>query len=142
MKTIFDVPADRLIAGAAEKLKDMPEITPPAWMGYAKTGAHKERAPEQPDFWYIRCGSLLRQVYMNGPVGVGEFRRHYGGAKQHTVKRAHKKKAGGSVIRKALQQLEKAGLIEKKSVAGKVIGRVVSGKGKALLDGVAAKIRV
>jgi len=142
MKTVFDVPADRLIAGAVAKMKEMPEIKAPAWMAFAKSGAHRERAPEQPDFWYLRCSSLLRRIYMDGPVGVSEFRRHYGGAKQHTVQRAHKKRAGGSIIRKALQQLEKAGLVEKKSVQGKMLGRVVSGKGRALLDSVARGIKV
>jgi len=132
MKNVFDVPADRLIAGAAERLKEVAEIKPPAWMAYVKSGAHRERAPEQEDFWYLRCASILRQVYINGPVGVSEFRRHYGGAKGHTVSRSHKTKAGGSIIRKALQQLEKAGLLEKKKE-----GRLISGKGKSLLDGVA-----
>ena len=132
MKTVFDVPADRLIAGAAERLKDSAEIKPPAWMPYVKSGAHRERAPEQPNFWYIRCASLLRQVYIGGPVGVSKFRRHYGGAKGHTVKRAHKTRAGGNIIRKALQQLEKAGLIDHKKE-----GRIITGKGKSLLDGIA-----
>lgn len=131
MKSVFDVPADRLIANAAAKLKDVPEVKPPAWMPYAKSGTHRERAPEQPDFWYIRCASILRQAYINGPVGVSELRRHYGGAKGHTVKRAHKRRAGGNIIRKAFQQLEKAGLVEKKKE-----GRVISGKGKSFLDGI------
>ena len=132
MRNVFDVPADRLIAGAAEKLKAVPDIKPPAWMAYAKTGAHKERAPEQPDFWYLRCASLVRQIYIDGPVGVSKFRRHYGGAKGHTVQRAHKKVAGGNIIRKALQQIEKAGFVEKKKE-----GRIITGKGKSFLDGIA-----
>lgn len=142
MKTIFDVPADRLIAKAADRLKDLPEIKAPAWVAVAKSGAHNERAPEQPNFWYLRSASLLRQVYMNGPIGVGEFRRHYGGAKRHVVTRQHKMKAGGSIIRKALQQLEKAGLVETKRMQGRAIGRIITGKGKALLDGAAREVKV
>jgi small subunit ribosomal protein S19e len=132
MRTVFDVPADKLISAAAEKLKGMPEMKPPEWMGFVKSGAHAERAPEQPDFWYIRSASLLRQVYANGPVGVSEFRRHYGGKKSHTVAREHKVKAGGNIIRKALQALESAGLVEKKKE-----GRVVTAKGRKLLDALA-----
>ena len=132
MKTVFDVSANKLIADAAEKLKGMPELKPPQWIGLVKSGAHKERAPQQPDFWYLRCASLLRQVYINGPVGVSIFRRHYGGAKGHTVQRSHKTKAGGNVIRKALQALEKGGFVEKKKE-----GRVVTGKGKSFLDRIA-----
>ena len=70
MKTVFDVPAQKLISAAAEKLKALPEMRPPQWVGFVKTGAHAERAPDSPDFWYVRAASLLRQVYVNGPVGV------------------------------------------------------------------------
>ncbi|MDD5318073.1 MAG: 30S ribosomal protein S19e [Candidatus ainarchaeum sp.] len=132
MKTVFDVPAGRLIPAAAEKLKALPEMRPPAWVGFVKSGAHAERAPDQPDFWYLRAASILRQVYVNGPVGVSVFRRHYGGKKKHRVRREHRAIAGGNIIRKALQALDKAGLTEKKRE-----GRVASAKGKALLNGVA-----
>ena len=132
MKTVFDVPADKLIAAASGKLKSVSELKPPEWVGFVKSGAHRERAPDQPDFWYIRAASLLRQVYLNGPLGVSVFRKHYGGAKGHTVKRAHSTRAGGSIIRKALIGLEKAGLVDKKKE-----GRVITAKGKSFLDGVA-----
>jgi len=135
MKTVFDVPADKLIAAVAEKLKEMPEMKPPQWIGFVKSGAHRERAPKQPDFWYLRSASLLRQVYVRGPIGVSEFRRHYGGKKGHMVRRSHKTKASGNIIRKALQGLEKAGLISKEKA-----GRVITGKGKAFLDGIARVI--
>ena len=132
MKNVFDVPAGKLIAATAEKLKSVPELKPPAWIHYVKSGAHKERAPEQPDFWYMRCASILRQIYLKGPVGVSIFRRHFGGAKGHTVQRSHKTKAGGNIIRKSLQALEKAGLVDRSRA-----GRSVTAKGKAFVDGVA-----
>ena len=135
MKNVFDVPAGKLIAATAEKLKSVPELEPPAWIHYVKSGAHKERAPDQPDFWYLRCASVLRQVYISGPVGVSVFRRHYGGAKGHTVKRAHKTKAGGNIIRKSLQALEKAGLLERSRA-----GRSVTAKGKSFVDGAARNL--
>ena len=135
MKTVFDVPADKLIAKVKERLKEIPEVKAPEWLRFVKSGSHKERSPEQPDFWHIRCASLLRQVYLNGPIGVSEFRKHYGGRKRRGVARKRKGKASGSIIRKALQQLEKAGLVEKKKE-----GRVVTPKGRAFLDAAAREI--
>jgi len=132
MKTVFDVPAARLIAETAGKLKEKPEMKPPKWIGFVKAGPGNERAPEQPDFWYVRCASMLRQIYVNGPLGVSNLRKHYGTQKKHTVARKHKMKAGGNIIRKALQAMEKASLIEHKKE-----GRVIAAKGKALLDGIA-----
>ena len=46
-------------------------------------------------------------------------------------------KGSGAIIRKALQQLEAAGLVE--TVKGK--GRVVTNKGRSLLDKLATEIK-
>lgn len=127
MVTVFDVDANKLIAKAAEKLKDT--VPQPAFVGLVKSGAHVERPPMQEDFWYVRCASILRQFYLNGTVGTQRLRRHYGGRKRFGVKPAHHVPAGGSTIRKAMQGLEKAGLLTK----GKK-GRTLSPKGRALMD--------
>lgn len=63
MVTAYDVPANELIAGAAEKLKGL-GIKEPAWLKYVKSGPHAERRPEQKDYWYFRCASLLRKAYI------------------------------------------------------------------------------
>lgn len=52
------------------------------------------------------------------------------------MKREHFRKAGGSAIRKALQQLEAAGLVTK--IEGR--GRVLTPKGRSLLDRLAYRI--
>jgi len=54
---IYDVPAKHLIEEAAGKLKT--EITEPEFVGYVKTGMHKERAPQREDWFYVRMGSIL-----------------------------------------------------------------------------------
>ena len=136
MVTAYDVEAAKLIKGAAEKLKKENLVKPPAWVAYVKTGAHKERAPESPDFWYMRCASLLRRIYMDGPVGVSKLRKAYGGRKHRGAAAERHARAGGSIIRKALQQLESAGLVEKK---GK--GRIIAKKGRALIDSVAKSFK-
>ena len=124
-----------MIGHVADKLKAVSEIQPPDWMGFAKTGPHKQRAPQLDAFWYTRCASLLRKVYVNGPVGVSELRRQYGGRKNRGVRPDKKVRAGGSIIRKSLQQLEKAGFIETKKT-----GRLITAKGKSFMDKAAKEI--
>jgi len=75
MVTVYDVDANKLIEKAAEKLKGM-KIKKPAFVGIVKSGAHAERPPDQDDFWYFRCASILRQVDVNSTVGTNKLRKH------------------------------------------------------------------
>lgn len=134
MVRVFDVDANALLAKTADKLKAM-GIGKPEFAGVVKSGAHAERPPESEDFWYVRCASLMRQAYVNSEVGVHRMRRHYGGKKNRGVRPEKHVPAGGSVIRKAFQELEKAGLMEK----GKE-GRKLTAKGKSLLDKSASEL--
>ena len=136
MATVYDVPPDMLIQRVAEKLKEIDEIKPPEWAIFVKTGVHKERSPEQEDWWYLRTAAILRKVYINQPVGLERLRTAYGGRKRRGSEPPKFRKGSGSVIRKALQQLEKAELVKKTDK-----GRVVTPKGKALLDKIAAEIK-
>lgn len=131
MVTVFDVDANKLVEKAAEKLKEL-KIHKPAFVGLVKSGAHAARPPQTEDFWYFRCASILRQFYVNGTVGVQRLRRHYGGKKRRGVRPGRYAPAGGSTIRKAMQELEKTGLLTKEK-----IGRTLSAKGRKLLDAAA-----
>ena len=136
MPTARDVRADLLIDRVAEELKKLEEIKPPEWASLVKTGSHKQRPPQQEDWWYIRAASVLRTVYLHGPVGVERLRTKYGGRKDRGVRPEHFRKASGHIIRLILQQLEEAGLVEK--VPGR--GRKIAKKGISLLDRKAAEI--
>lgn len=137
MVTALEVPADLLIQRVAEKLRKMPQVRPPAWAYYVKTGVHKEKPPENPDWWYYRAASILRKLYKRGvPVGVERLRTAYGGRKRRGVAPAHFAKGSGSVARKILQQLERAGLVRR--VKGK--GRILTEQGRSLLDNTAYEI--
>ncbi|MGA2919336.1 30S ribosomal protein S19e [Methanoregula sp.] len=136
MTTVYDVPADHIIRAVAEELKKRKEITPPAWAAFAKTGVHKEMPPEDPDWWFIRVAAVLRRVYVDGPIGVERMRSFYGGNKNRGSRPNAFRKGSGSVLRKAVQQLEAAGLI----VHDKV-GRKVSPAGMAFLDAFAQEVR-
>ncbi len=138
MTTAYDVPAEVLIGKLSSYIKEnIKEVTPPEWAAHVKTGAHVERVPEMPDWWYVRTASILRKLYMNGPVGVQRLRGEYGGRKRVGNSPGHHAKAGGSIIRISLQQLEKAGLVDKVDKSG----RVVSKKGRSLLDAMSTQIK-
>ncbi len=136
MVSVYDVPADVLIKRVAEELKQNDKVVPPEWAPYVKTGVHKERAPDDPDWWYIRCASILRKLYIDAPLGVSRLRKVYGGRKRRGVKPNVKAKGSGSIIRKALQQLEKAGLVTKQ----KREGRILTPEGRSFLDRISGDI--
>jgi len=129
MANVNEADPAALIESISGKLKEMDSIKPPVWAAIVKTGAHRERPPHNSDWWYVRCASLLRQVYLRGPIGVGKLRNWYGGKKNRGVKPDKHVAAGGAVIRKGLQQLEKAGLIKTIEKGG----RQITPKGQSLL---------
>ena len=105
MAKIFDVPADNLISKLSEQLKKDKKINPPTWSSFVKTGTHAEKMPQNKDWWYTRCASLVRKVYLHGPIGISDLKSYYGGRKRIGYNLDHHKDAGGAIIRKALQQL-------------------------------------
>jgi small subunit ribosomal protein S19e len=134
MVTVYDVVPNKLVKKVAEKLEGL-GIKKPEWIGTVKSGSHRERLPQQGNFWYVRLASILRNAYVHGNVGVGKLRTHYGGKKIRGVRPERKRKAGGSIIRKGMQALEAAGLLVKKKK-----GREISAAGKKLLDSAAKEV--
>ena len=140
MVTVYDVNPNSLINKAAEELKKVDSIKAPAWVSFAKTGVQKERPSTEKDFWYKRCASVLRKIYIYGPIGVSKLRVKYGGRKNRGTKPDAFRKAGGNIIRKVLQQLEKNELIRQAEV-GVHKGRVITPKGKKFLDSTAKSLK-
>jgi len=135
--SIYVVQAEKLIELIAQKLKEFPEITPPKGSEFWKTAFFKEIAPiDSENFWYIRCASILRKVKKFGPIGVSRLRKFYGGRNRKGPGLNHFAKGSGKIIRVALQQLEKANLIENKEK----MGRVISSEGTSLLERIAYTI--
>jgi small subunit ribosomal protein S19e len=135
MAKVFDVPADDLISKLSDQLKKDKKINPPEWASYVKTGPHVEKIPQNRDWWYTRCASLVRKVYLHGPIGISDLKSYYGGRKRIGYNLDHHKDAGGAIIRNALQQLEASGYIEKKSK-----GRSISNEGMKRVDRLATEI--
>lgn len=130
------VPADELIERLAEYLREnFKEVEAPQWAMFVKTGSHKQRPPDRLDWWHVRAASILRKLYVKGPIGVSKLRKIYGGRKKYPMRRAHKVKAGGAITRRILQQLEAAGLVTKSNR-----GRWLTPKGMSLLDKLSLEI--
>jgi len=135
MVTASEVKPEKLIERLKEELKKVDSIKPPEWSRFAKSGVHKERPPEQKDFWYIRSAAVLKRIYVDGPVGVEKLRSFYGGRRERGCAPARFRKSSGNITRKILQQLEKAGLIEKNAR-----GRKITPKGQSLLNRIAYEV--
>ena len=139
MATVYDVSADKLIPKVAKELESKPEFTAPEWAKFVKTGVSKERPPVTKNWWQTRTAAILRTVYIKGPVGTNRLRIKYGGRKNLGYAPERTKKGSGSIARKSLQQLEKAGFI-KQAQKGNHKGRVITPVGKKFLDKIATQI--
>jgi small subunit ribosomal protein S19e len=135
MATVYDVPADRLIKETAEDLRENVKLRRPDWALYVKTGVSRERKPVNPDWWWVRAASILRRIYIDGPVGVQRLRTYYGGKKNRGRIPREFRRASGKVIRTILKELDSEGLTE----AGKR-GRGITPKGQSYLDKISSKI--
>jgi small subunit ribosomal protein S19e len=129
MTTLYDVSANKLIELTAVKLKDDERFAPPEWAAWVKTGVHKEHPPQNDNWWYIRCAALLRRIAIDGPVGTQRLRSVYGGKTDNSSRPERFVKGSGSIIRKAMQQLENAGFVRTTPK-----GREISPEGRSLLD--------
>ncbi len=138
MPTPYDVPPSVLIERLAQHLKEeVDAINLPSWASFAKTGIHTQRPHRNPEWWFIRCSSILRKIYVKGPIGIEKLRSEYGGRIDRGAKPEHARKGSGAMVRKALQQLQIAGLVKPL----KNEGRVVTNKGRQLLDRLATEIK-
>jgi len=138
LPTPHNIPASLFIQRLAKHIKDnVDQVQPLPWSTLAKTSSHTQRQPQEPDWWFTRAASMLRKTYLHGPIGTERLRADYGGRKGMKVSREHVKKGGGSNVRKILQQLETAGLIE----TTKNKGRTITKEGRRTLDKLAAQIQ-
>ena len=130
MTTVFDVPAKELIDAAAKKLQKESAISTPEENLFTRTGVSRENPPINKDWWYIRCASILRKIYIKNSIGIEQLRAEYGGGKNRGSKPSKARSGSGSIARRAVQQLEKAGYVTR--IKGK--GRVLTPKGRSFLD--------
>lgn len=137
MATIFDVNPEELVKVTAEALKK--EVKTPTWTKFVKTSSGHERPPINQDWYYQRAASIMRKVYLLGPIGTQKLRVKYGTKKNHMYKPERFKKGSGKIIRSILQQLEQLGYLSKETKKVHK-GRILTPKGKSFLDKLATQL--
>ena len=55
------------------------QVKIPEWADIVKTSVAKELAPYDEDWYYTRCASVARHIYVRSPVGVKTITKIYGG---------------------------------------------------------------
>ncbi len=125
-----------LLPQLATELRNRQAVAPPPWATFVKTGVHKQRAPMQVDWWYLRSASVLRKIYLKGHVGVARLSSEYGGKRDRGSAPYHARNGSRAVLREIIHQLEKSGLVQ----PYKTRGRRVSPEGEKLLASVSKGI--
>jgi len=137
---VYELNAQEYNTKLAEALKKIPEFEKPEWIEFVKSGAGKARPIENSDFWHKRAASILRQIYRKEIIGVNRLRTKYGSKKKRGARPEKFKRAGGKIIRKILQQSDKAEFTEiaktVKGVKEKKPGRKLTEKGRKFLEGI------
>ncbi|KAF4397613.1 hypothetical protein G4B88_027353 [Cannabis sativa] len=110
----------------------------PDYTDLVKTAKFKELAPYDPDWYYIRAASVARKIYLRGGLGVGAFRRIYGGSKRNGSRPPHFCRSSGAVLRHILQQLANNNIVEVDPKGG----RKITSHGRRDLDQVSGRIVV
>ncbi len=136
---LFDVNPRAFNRELARELKEKKLVTPPDWAPFAKTGSHRERVPQEKDWWYHRSASIMRMIAVRGPIGTNKLAVKYGGRKNRGVAPDQFREAGTGVIRKCMQQLEKSKLIKQVTIQNHK-GRVLTKEGTLLMKGVATRV--
>ena len=131
-----DVPPARLLPKLADELRSRKAVEPPAWAAFVKTGVHKQRAPVEVDWWYLRSASVLRKIYLKGTIGVQRLSAEYGGKRDRGSAPYHARTGSRAVLREIVHQLEKSGLVQ----PFKTRGRRVSPEGARLVDAVSKDV--
>merc|ERR1711865_1261419 len=134
--TVRDVPSSEFIAAYATHLKNSDKFELPKWTDVVKTGAFKELAPYDPDWYYIRAAAIARKIYLQPGLGVGALKRKFGGANNRGTRSLIFAEASGGIIRTILQQLEEIKVVERKDKGGRTISRV----GQQDLDRIAGQV--
>ena len=128
MAKVYDVPSNLLITKLSTILKDE-DISIPDWINFVKTSSHNKRQPHNSDWWYIRCASIFRKIYLQGPISINDLRKIYGGIKRSRYTSSPHKKSNGSIIRHIVHNLEQLNYVKKDKK-----GRIITSNGMKKLD--------
>ncbi len=83
--SVKDVDQQRFTTALSAFLKKSGKVKLPDWVDIVKTNVAKELAPYDDDWYFTRCSSIARHIYIRSPVGVNTVTKIYGGKKEGTI---------------------------------------------------------
>ncbi|TRY94697.1 hypothetical protein DNTS_003172 [Danionella cerebrum] len=134
--TVKDVNQQEFVRALAAFLKKSGKLKVPDWVDIVKLAKHKELAPCDENWFYIRAASTIRHLYLRGGVGVCSMIKIYGGRKRNGVCPSHFSVGSKNVARKVLQALEGLKMVEKDPNGG----RRLTPQGTRDLDRIAGQV--
>ena len=137
---VKDVPAHDFITAYAAHLKSNDKLHLPTWVDVVKTGKHKELAPYDEDWYFVRAAAVCRRLYNRPGIGIGRFQTLFGGAARRGARPEKFSKSSGGLVRHILKSLEEIGIVEKD--AGVKGGRRLTGSGRRDMDLIAGRVPV
>uniref|UniRef100_A0A8C5QLS0 Small ribosomal subunit protein eS19 n=1 Tax=Leptobrachium leishanense TaxID=445787 RepID=A0A8C5QLS0_9ANUR len=111
--TVKDVNQQEFVRALSAFLKKSGKLKVPDWVDTVKFAKHKELAPYDENWFYIRVASTIRHLYLRGGAGVGSMTKMYGGRQRNSVMPSHFSRGSKSVARRVLQSLESLKMVEK-----------------------------
>nr|Q9Y0H3.1 RecName: Full=Small ribosomal subunit protein eS19; AltName: Full=40S ribosomal protein S19 [Myxine glutinosa]AAD34164.1 40S ribosomal protein S19 [Myxine glutinosa] len=136
--TVKDVNQQEFVKALAAFFKKSGKLKKPDWVDTVKLGKHKELAPFDIDWYYIRTASVARHLYMRGGVGVGAMTKIYGGRQRNGTRPSHYSRGSRNVARKVLQSLEMLKMVEKDPNGGRRLTSI----GQRDMDRIAGQVVV
>jgi len=136
--TVRDVPGYKWIRAMAAQFKREGKLLVPSCSEYVKTSHGRERAPQNDDWYYIRCAAVLRHIYLRPGNGYGGLSKAFGNKKNRGSKPERTIRAATGPLHWACKSLEGLGLIGK----GQKSGRVVTRDGRTRCDTVAFNVKI
>ncbi|KAH8092423.1 hypothetical protein JL720_5396 [Aureococcus anophagefferens] len=109
--TVRDVAPAVFIESYAAHLKNSDRFEIPKWCDLVKTGVHKELAPTNEDWYFVRAADRARST--SSRASASALRKWYGGQYRRGSRAKCYQKAAAGVIRSVLQQLEETKVLEK-----------------------------
>jgi len=102
--TVKDVDQQVLTKNLAAFFKKSGKVLVPEQADYIKTAKFKETGPTDDDWFYIRCASIMRHLYLRSPSGVAVLTKVYGGRKRNGVHPSKYCRSSDGCIRKVSGQ--------------------------------------